>query len=670
MAAGARPDNPPDERWLDGRDASLFQTWNPAEAQERRALEQFLAHIPPVKDDFVRIPLPRLADGDLGPALAAAEKEYAEQAKVVDTRLFRKVTLRLKAASLAEFCTEMKTQTGVELRPARGLDEEKVTALVKGQRARDVMRAVSRLFGYYWGRTGTADNFQYDLEQDLRSQLAEEELRNRDANAALLAMDTEMQKYRPYLSLPFDQLEKRFHNSDGEEHKLLFMLVVGGGWAPAQLYARLSPVERAALAAGQELVYSVDAADPARRLPAEWREALTRSTGFDLSDHEATDEPPQVTQVRLQVDRSELGQVSLSRHFAIRYPKSRASSSSERAIATGRSLSALKPDNATLNAALKEQPLFKRVVTVKPQVSCPRFRVPRPPDSLSDRRWTSHVTSADVWEAVHDATGMNIVADAYTRLHPQSRAVVQDQPLFDVLCREGDLLDSRWKQDGEFLLCRSTSYFWDKLKEVPTRLLRHWSADRQANGGLPLADFLEIGGLTDQQLGSRWVADAAAHCWDLPEWDAIGGGSLDERFTRTDARFVALLTPKQLEQAQTRDGLVPAELTPRQQRAFVEVVATRQRAMERQNGEEPHFPRVSAITLEYVPAGWYLWRPSDGIDRVVSPDQPPNFSGRDPKQVLAAVRRFFPNAKLEEIERQPVGQFSCGLRFGPFPVGK
>ena len=73
---------------------------------------------------------------------------------------------------------------------------------------------------------------------------------------------------------------------------------------------------------------------------------------------------------------------------------------------------------------------------------------------------------------------------------------------------------ARREEARRFLaLPQSTSYFWNKLKEVPNRHLQRWIRDRDANGGLPLADFLDMASLPDQQLDFPVVAEAIKHCW-------------------------------------------------------------------------------------------------------------------------------------------------------------
>src|SRR5260370_28653035 len=100
--------------------------------------------------------------------------------------------------------------------------------------------------------------YRYELVQDLRSQLLEEELRNRDQNAALLDMDREMNQYRPYLNLSPDEALARAASAPPEEKKLLEYLA-GKGWGPAQLYSRLTPADVPSLPAGQNRSFNASA---------------------------------------------------------------------------------------------------------------------------------------------------------------------------------------------------------------------------------------------------------------------------------------------------------------------------------------------------------------------------------------------------------------------------
>src|SRR5262249_14825520 len=139
---------------------------------------------------------------------------------------------------------------------------------------RDVMRQLSRPFGYAWARSGQDGKYRYELLQDLRSQLLEEELRNRDRHAALLSLEQELERFRPFLSLSPEQILARTRTAPPEEKELLER--IGGsptrsalGWGPIQMYFRLSSQEKLALLAGEKLYFSEGPRPGERPLPPE-----------------------------------------------------------------------------------------------------------------------------------------------------------------------------------------------------------------------------------------------------------------------------------------------------------------------------------------------------------------------------------------------------------------
>src|SRR5262249_55533416 len=206
------------------------------------------------RDDFVTIPFPRLAAASDGQIREALES-YRREATVVDPRLSREVTVQQKATALADLCDRLRSDTGIRLEAGRSVADEKVTVFCRKLPLRDVMRRLSRPFGYTWLRTGKQDEYRYELVQDLRSQLLEEELRNRDRNEALLALEREIDRYRPYLGLSPDEAMARAKTASPAEKPLLEKLS-SWGWGPVQMYFRLSARDQAALRAGQRLKLS------------------------------------------------------------------------------------------------------------------------------------------------------------------------------------------------------------------------------------------------------------------------------------------------------------------------------------------------------------------------------------------------------------------------------
>src|SRR6202022_1329530 len=113
-----------------------------------------------------------------------------------------------KVTARADVCEQLRGETGIQVTPGPRVADEKVTLFCEKLPLREVMRQLSRPFGYTWLRSGTPGQSRYELVQDLRSQLLEEELRNRDRSAALLALNADIERYRPYLGLsPEEALE-------------------------------------------------------------------------------------------------------------------------------------------------------------------------------------------------------------------------------------------------------------------------------------------------------------------------------------------------------------------------------------------------------------------------------------------------------------------------------
>ena len=188
------------------------------------------------------------AAGLTGPAAAAAPQNEAE---IIDDRLTRKVTLAFKATALADLCARLQADTGIHVAANPSVADEKVTLFCETLPLREVMRQLSRPFGYTWLRSGPvfgvrpsvfgADSdpntehrtpntgFRYELTQDLRGQLLEEELQNRDRHEALLSLQREVEKYRPYLDLSPDEARARAETAAPAEKKRLETLA-GKGW--------------------------------------------------------------------------------------------------------------------------------------------------------------------------------------------------------------------------------------------------------------------------------------------------------------------------------------------------------------------------------------------------------------------------------------------------------
>jgi hypothetical protein len=632
----------------------VLHTWVPSAAAAAAAR---VAGAPVGKTgDFIYVRPPYIAGVDPGAARLAVRQHEREKA-TVDARLARKIDLAVKGISFSELCNRLADETGIHLRAARTVADEKVTIFCERQPLRDLMRQISRVFGYYWSRSGEEGAYRYELFQDLRSQLAEEELRNRDFNAALIALDEAMGAYRPFMELSRAEILSRLKGlPDGDRNRDLVKNAAGGGFAAIQAYMRLTPAEVHALRSGNEVRFNTEGGLPSG-FPPDWASRLLESfQGIRTPDGELRVTSSTVT---LSLDHTELGNVALNSFV------SGAGIGFLNNLAVGRSPSASNPDNRAANKSLQNDPLFRSLVSLDPKC-CLRadlktafgidFNNGRQIDddlAVGVAPPQPHLTSADVWQEVHARTGLPIVADYYTHLFPARSFTMRKGPLFEALCRSADAMGVRWRKDGSFLQCRSTAFFWDKLKEVPNRLLDRWEKDREAQGALPLDDLLEMAMLSDRQLDSTLVGQGVRHCRNLMEWGILAdpqyAGSrrkLDQ--IRPFARFLAGLPSGLRLRALSPDGTPLTAFSPPQMEALTRIFHLGD--LLPQIGGAPQSTR---LRVSYVPSGAYMWRVTyDSLEEAEAAKwRIPLCVGKTRESALAAARGVYPKARPEDISR-------------------
>jgi hypothetical protein len=656
---GSRPRDTGDLHTLNGTPEAPPRPWQPHSGDEQDRIEAQVRDAVPVRDDFVSIPFPRLA-ATLDTHIAAAVESYKREAAIVDARLAREVSLAFKATSLSDLCERLRADTGIRLEAGRSVADEKVTIFCKEMLLREVMRQLSRPFGYAWLRSGKPGEYRYELVQDLRSQLLEEELRNRARNEALLALDREMQRYRPYLTLSPDEALARSKSAPAEDKRLLENLA-GTGWGPIQMYFRLSPQQLARLRDGQRLQFNGEPGPGEELLPPDLARGVLRSVrdtrlvreGSAYSWVFARDPafsgalpPSAVPEARAYVDltlsQSELGQYTLGSRLTGIGIAGIFRGGGPGPYAVGQSPAVLKPDNRAANERFARDPSLRERVSLRPEASC------RPDPAFTKRGQGKtaaaevKVTSADVLEALHQVSGLPIVADYYTRLYPQDAVSVREHPLFDALNQITDAMRLRWTRDGAWLQFRSTSYYDDRLKEVPNRLLNRWATMRRERGALPLDGLLEIAQLTDTQLDAAAMAEGARECFGLIEWSLARDG-----FFRPHLRYLAQLTPAQRQEARSAAGLAFSRMTLQQQQQFIALAI----GSETDRIRSLEDLAAASLRVAYTQPGEFQWAvpeeriglPGHGIFRI-SPVRLPTRPA-----ALHAARRIDPGVEESQI---------------------
>jgi RNA polymerase sigma-70 factor, ECF subfamily len=599
--------------------------------------------------------------GAAGLVLPEPEKE------VVDGRLTQKVTLALKGTALSDLCEHLRSETGVHLAAGASVADEKVTLFCEKLPLRDVMRQLSRPFGYTWLRSSREDMYRYELVQDLRSQLLEEELRNRDRNAALLALEKEIERFRPYLSLSPDEALAKAKTAPEAEKPLLEKLA-GVGWGPIQMYFRLSPQQHAALRAGEILYFHEEPGPGQYPLPKElprgvlecnrtWR-VIKRADGSN-SLSPAGEDPKSVpltavpdlrAQIYLTLSQSELGQFTLGGASGV---LGTFEGSGPYAVSMRTQHS--NPEAGSVNPKLARDPALRQPVSVQPQPSCALSPGPfQVPASRSEgvpeghgEAWEPKVTIADALEALHQATRLPIIADFYTRLFKPEAVSARNQPLFEALNQLAQSMGLRWNREGEWLQFRSTTYYHDRLKEVPNLLLSRWASARRRQGMLTLDQIVEIAQLTDDQLDGDEMREGAIECWGLKEWHLLQLANERAFSVRGHLRFLAEFTPDQRQAMMSAEGLPFTKMSLAQQQGFLS------RALQGDPLQSLDELAGATLRVDYTQPGYYQWiRTGDfSARRWVVPVEPgpkgrrvlmPPVRERTPEEALQAARRAFP----------------------------
>jgi hypothetical protein len=628
--AGVQRNSPDDIHYINVNAADVLTGWGGLGKTQTGALQARVDLASRSGDDFVRVPFPRIASIDAR-GDRAATAAYQKEKEVVDARLSRRIELGVKAMAFSDLCAQLKEQTGIDLKARRSVADEKVTLFCHDTQLRDIMRQITHVFGFQWGRSGEEGAYRYELSQDLRGQLSEEELRNHDLAAALVALD------------------EKIADSHYTEAQPL--------WAVNQLYQQLSPQQFAALRSGQEVRFSSARQLGGSPMPAEITSNILKTFGIRGANSDGSAFTPTEATVTLRLSHSELGEATI---VAERGGMSDSGGGLGEVLnfGTAQSPSVAKPDNAKTNAVLRTNPKWMREVTLQPRHTCPHpkgagtgqadapplysFGIETDPNSGEP-----HVTSGDVWEELFRQTGMPVVADSYMRLYTPGEVTMQRAPLFDALCRIGDALGVRWRVEDGFLQSRSTSFFWDKVKEAPNRFLDHWEKDLNDSGVLPLEDVLEISTLTDQQLNSKSVRKFADQCLGLREWGLVGGYSDKDALLRLrpHARMLARMTPSQKQESLQPGGVPIGQLAQDVRQELAELW------LKRWNMSAANL-QGTRIHIDYAPAGSYVWYP-EGLDFSMQ-QQAYNFpliSGKDADAVLAAARKVFSQATPNQVRR-------------------
>lgn len=531
------------------------------------------------------LPLEELADleADLhsDPESAQSADLLFYAAGIIDSRLDRKVHLAAKGIDFVALCRELQQQSGVSLQAASSISTDRVILFCRDRPLRAVMRALSQLFGLAWRRTGVEGAYRYEIGQERQGALLEEALRRRDDNAALLALDSEMQRYCRYLPLSPAQAERAIAGAGPDDRALLENLA-GTGWAPIHLYFALPPAAMRALLAGHALSFSPRPTDGQWPLPqgiaqgaltgvqSAYADEMHREDGRSSVEHGPILAGMQLVRVELRLIDAKRGQAALEGKVVYTGQISNSGSGSsdvrythKRSIlAVGNCQDPTPFRGGSARSGRAQDPTLLQ-----------KFRIQ--PESRSGQRKAAgqeapkrYAMCEDVLEAVHKATRQDLLGDCFTRPYAWEQVTSAETPLGDALDSLAGTMQMRWRREEDWLQFRTIAFCHERLAEVPVPLLERWSDARRKQGSLGFEDLLEIVQLSDAQLDAPGVAECAEMLYGLQEWNTIRSGLL-----RPHWRFLESLPPEMRRLAWSGQGLrweqLSTCLTALQQQRFL-----------------------------------------------------------------------------------------------------
>jgi hypothetical protein len=410
-----------------------------------------------------------------------------------------------------------------------------------------------------------------------------------------------MERYRPYLALSPDEALARLESAEPSERQQLRFLA-GHGWGPIQIYFRLPPDLFARLRAGERLLFSQAPGPDEHLLPPDLVAGIFQSRRdrrvvdygnrldftSDLTDPRGR-ELATVPEVRawctLHIQQNEPGHYIFNGDDGCFIAATGDGFlNSDEPYAAARSPVVLKPDNAVANSRWQREPALAARVSI------------RPTTEASD---AAKVGTDDLLEAIHRASGMPVVGDHFTRLYPAAALLALNDSLFEGVNQLGDATRMRWDRDEGWLQFRTTSFFHDRLREVPNHCLRRWSEKRREQGMLRLDDLVEIAGLTDAQLGAAEMAEGARERFGLLEWDIAR-----DHMMRVHLRFLAGFSPEERQEMLTAAGLLFTRMSLGQQQQFLSFLFGPRSAGIRSLAEL----EGATLRVDYVQPGCYEWQ--------------------------------------------------------------
>lgn len=470
-----------------------------------------------------------------------------------DARLQEALEVAERDRPLAEWLKALSGRLGLPLTASRAVADDKLTAFLDHRPAAEVLTLVARHLELEWikGKSGyllaEPPEAQRRREQQRQAEwqslqrwmerLAALEMQsNEQLSARRRAVERELQLADVTAERHRTLLEERDLLADHFRHERAVPVAV-------QIYRSLTPTQLATLHATGFL-----------RLSSAYgtlSPAVVAATHQALGNQSSSPNPEGVRHAEITFTLAETARDSARRNGA-------------RQLKLYVELTAVRPERSTsmLNwrprspaaelpaaggarpaDAVLERPLALRLTPEHPQLTV----VESGPAGYTLQQWPDSLRLSAVAEAVHRATGRELLADSFTRARLRPELLAQPKSTVELLDAVARELDYSWKSENRVLLLRSRSRAYDRAAEVPERLLQPFRRRALALPAPTLEDYAALAAsLTDSQC--RGLEDFWGYYLEgtgiPPLWTS--GGLFEARF---GLRLWASLSPGQRRQA-------------------------------------------------------------------------------------------------------------------------
>ena len=439
-----------------------------------------------------------------------------------DARLDKPVTLAVKGEALADILPLIEKQTGVRLKVAHDIADQKATIFVDDKPLKEVMAGLKTVFGFTWSYSDFKGKRSYSLSMPVKLRREREDWHKKAVDKAWPEFEAEVKRLAEMPVKTREELDKMFDQTEWTEEGTIpaVYTVSHFDWerrekAVAHLYQTLSSDLVKALRDGMTICWSLDSPEPEWMIPASLQDEFREGTIFYSVE---ANQPETRKRKDYGTLRVELSVSSASDKFAVKVLERMGKA----------------PDTMGYDGSIYDK-LLGRIVPF------PKNALPRRADPVGEISYTAkeleeeaavlkspepwreeiYINRSDLLALFHKKLGLQIISDHYSHWYswqPADKCPVKSIleslerfPGYRFKLKDPDKLEewylalltdehpsADWGWDGKFLYMRAANPMKMDSREIPNPTLRRWQAASGA-GSLGLNEMAEMGVLPKDQ---------------------------------------------------------------------------------------------------------------------------------------------------------------------------